>query len=520
VPASLLLIGLDAVEPSVVAADRGGTRFPALAGLGRRGVAAPLVGLSSTLTDTVWPELRTGIRGTRSGIYYQPRQISTGEGRARARRPDELGVERFSWNVAAAAGMRVAAIDQPLAPVAAGGAAHEVAEWGTHDRPGFAGVSWPGTAPRLGRYPIGDCAAVDDGTPAGRRRLLEGLEEGARRKGAMLVGALESASWDLFTAVFSEGHCAGHHLWPLRPGDPGDPERTVPGTAVIERVYASLDAGVAALVEAAGLGATVIVYSSHGMGPADHGLLLVGHVLERMGLNPGNRRRRRVAALMPGWLKARVRRAVDPSLLQRAGLTYDRPLDAPGTTAIPLPNSRHGAIRLALAGRDPGGTLDPGSDEHRRVLEGIRREFLGLETLGGGVAAVEEVVVLDEELGEDRHPDLPDVIVRFRRDIGPIGACRSASLGTVRPVAAGAVTGDHGTPGGLWAAGPGIGAGGEIGTVETVDLAPTVLARLGLRVPDWCDGTPVPALTRPPGTPPSRPGGDRPAGGTPPPGPG
>jgi predicted AlkP superfamily phosphohydrolase/phosphomutase len=264
---------------------------------------------------------------------------------------------------------------------------------------------------------------------------------------------------------------------------------------VIEEVYAALDRAVAALIDAAGPDATVIAYSSHGMGPADHGVLLVGHVLERMGLNPGNRRRRRVASLVPGWLKARVRQAVDPALLQRAGLTYDRPLDTAGTTAVPLPNSRHGAIRLSLAGRDPEGVLDPDSAEHRRVLGDIRRELLALEAVDGRGAVVEDVVVLDEAFGADRHPDLPDVVVRFRGDIGPIGSCRSPALGTIRPATAGGVTGDHGTPGAMWAAGPQIGAGRGIEEVGTVDFAPTVLAALGLPVPDWCDGSPIRALT-------------------------
>ena len=138
--------------------------------------------------------------------------------------------------------------------------------------------------------------------------------------------------------------------------------------------------------------------------------------------------------------------------------------------------------------------LEPGSAGHRRVLDRIRREFTGLETLDGGDPAVEEVVVIDEAFGADRHPDLPDVIVRFRRDLGPIGACRSASLGTVRAAVPGRVTGDHGTPGAIWAAGPGIPAGEEIGDAGTIDLAPTVFARLGLPVPEWCAGSPIPAI--------------------------
>ena len=70
----------------------------------------------------------------------------------------------------------------------------------------------------------------------------------------------------------------------------------------------------------------MVVYASHGMGPADHGVMVVADVLERMGLVAGNRRRRRLAAMVPGRVRGWIRRAVDDTVLQAAGLTFDRQL--------------------------------------------------------------------------------------------------------------------------------------------------------------------------------------------------
>lgn len=486
------MIGLDAAEPSALEAGPDDSRFPTLAGLRRRGAHATLVGLHDLLTDTVWPEIRTGIGGARTGIYYAPLQFRGGEARARALTGSELAPDRFYWNVAADAGARVAAIDQPLASDRSTGPEAVLGGWGTHDRP-FGVHCRDGrlraVLERTGSHPVGECNRINDGSVSGRRRLLGLIHRGIDTRTTLLEECLSADSWDLFTAAYGESHCVGHHYWPSVAGEAGDPGRGEPGTDVIEAVYRHLDSALGRVLAAAPASATVVVYASHGMAPTDEGAFLVGDVLERLGLLPGNRRRRRLSAVVPERVRGVIRRTVGAGVLQRAGLTVDRGFGDPAVRAVPLPNSRHGAVRLALAGRDPGGTVVAGSAEHRALVATIRGAFSEL-TLPGGEPVVRQVVEIDDALGPDRHPDLPDLVIRFRTDVGMITSCRSPRLGEVRLVRRSHRTGEHGTPGAVWIAGPGIPAGGDLGEVRTVDLAATALARLGVPIPGWVEGRP------------------------------
>lgn len=493
------MIGFDALEPTALT---DAARFPTFFDLAGRGAHGRLVGHHEYLTDTVWPEIRTGTSSIRTGIYYAPLQFRTGERRARALRNDELAPDRFYWNVAADAGGRVAAIDQPLVRRRRVGPEAEIAEWGTHDWGTFERETRsichdPRLLPiveRVGPHPVGECNRINDGTVGSRRRLLSLLHLGIDAHSDLIEQSLAADSWDLFTAVYGESHCAGHHFWPPLAGESGDLDTAQPGTAVIESVYRHLDSALARVLAAIPSGATVIVYGSHGMAPTDEGAFLVGDVLERTGMLAGNRRRRRIAALVPERLRGVIRRVVGGAALQRAGLTVDRGFGDPATLAVPLPNSRHGAIRLAVAGRDPGGALVPGSDGYRETVSTIRAAFGELRLVGSMEPVVEDVVLVDEVFGAERHPDLPDILVRFRTDIGMISACESPRVGRIELIRRSHRTGEHGTPGAIWMVGPGIAPGRDLGDVRTVDIAPTVLASLGVGRPDWMDGTPLQSI--------------------------
>ncbi|MDX1388713.1 MAG: alkaline phosphatase family protein, partial [Acidobacteriota bacterium] len=476
-------LGLDAAEPSTWA------RIPNsfVATLRERGAFGRLVGNHEFLTDTVWPEIRTGSSAARTGVYFQPSQIPTGSSRARARRADELAPAHSYWNWIAQRGLRVAAVDQPVSPPLRGGGAVEVCEWGTHDRLGFdGGPDDPVAANIVERhapYPVWSCDQRNDGSRRAQDDLFDDLYRAVGRKSSLVSELLSMQSWDLFTAAFSECHCVGHQFWPVDPADTHE--------AVIA-VYSEIDRALAAIAALGGRDCTVMVYCSHGMSPADHGTRLVAPVLERMGLaHVRNRRRRWLGSILPEAAKRCARRVLDRETIQRSGFGVDWPLDDPETIAIPLPNSRHGAIRLSLAGRDPGGTIEAGSAGQRRVIEDIRAGFSALRDVATGDPVVEDVIVIDEVLGDHRHPDLPDLVVRFRRDLGVIGDCRSDALGTIRVPLGTQRKGEHGTPGAIWAFGSGIEAGTDLGDVRTIDLAPTVIAALGLPLPDWIDGTPL-----------------------------
>ena len=69
----------------------------------------------------------------------------------------------------------------------------------------------------------------------------------------------------------------------------------------------------------------------------------------------------------------------------------------------------------------------------------------------------------------------------------PIAALTSPAVGTVRAPSPDARPGTHAPPGFLIARGPGFRPGGEL-SARVVDLAPTLLERLGLEVPGALEG--------------------------------
>jgi hypothetical protein len=99
-------------------------------------------------------------------------------------------------------------------------------------------------------------------------------------------------------------------------------------------------------------------------------------------------------------------------------------------------------------GREPYGSVHPGAEAERLVAE-LRAELLDLRQPGSGERIVKQVVTAEEAFGPDHHPDLPDLMVVFRTDLGALEACRSHRVGTVRAPSFTALvprTGDHHPP--------------------------------------------------------------------------
>ena len=185
-------------------------------------------------------------------------------------------------------------------------------------------------------------------------------------------------------------------------------------------------------------------------------------------------------------------------LLERAGCAAF-PLESPHTRAAPLPNNRVGAIRLNLKGREPYGCVPPGRDADALIRE-LRTELLALEHPERVEPIVERVVTAREAFGDDHHPDVPDLMVVFRRDLGRLDACRSARVGLVRaPVRNARInrTGDHTGESRLWMIGPSVVAGGVSHQANVLDIAPTVLDLLGVPPVEGIEGRSLAQRARP-----------------------
>ena len=498
--AKVLVIGLDAAEATLLEKWAASGELPAFARLAEQGAVARLGNSLETLPGAIWPEITTGVSGGRTAQYYHPRQIHSGETALRKLEPEDIARFPHYWSYVSEAGLRVAVVDQPQTIIAKGLNGFMVTEWGLHDR-NFAIASDPPEVmeeirERWGDHPVVKCDSHGY-KEEGFRELLDGLVEGANVKKQMLLEIFGREDWDLFVCGFGETHCVGHQFWhyfdPDQPGyDPDAPEEL---KQAVKTVYLEVGRGIEALLDAAGPETTVLVFASHGMGTAVGGYQLLPEFLVRTGFGSGSGATAQVRSRTPTTVKGIVRALVPGPLRRRiqtrAG-SLPLPLDSPDTKAIAIPNNRCGGIRLNLKGREPYGQIEP--DEVDALVEDLRRELHALEDPESGEPIVERVVTAEEAFGPDHHPDIPDVIVVFRTDLGQINAAQSPSAGLLKLHQYGPDTprsGDHTVESRLWAVGPGITPGGRLEGGNVLDLAPTVLTLLGVPEPEGLDGKPL-----------------------------
>ena len=504
----VVVLGFDAADSHLIR-DWG---LPAFARLRAEGVTASTRNPPGLYVGAVWPSLMTGTSPTRHGRWCYD-QFVPGTYGVRRITGDDFQVEPF-WMALDRAGKRVAIVDVPKNPATTLAHGLLIADWGTHDpEPQGLRVSPASVARDLQhRYrtePVGICDHyghhADD-----VQKLCDRLIERAERKTELCLDLLARERWDLFFAVFTESHCAGHQFWRIH--DPTHPAhdpalRRALGNPM-ERVYRALDRSLTRLIAAIPTTTTVLVVTSHGMGPHYDGNMLLADMLAAMHVS--GTRRDAVSTLQRTWraCPAAVRAVINP-LAVRAGLWLGRrragappglgsALRTPDPTrmryfAVPN-NDCHGAIRLNISGREPTGCVQPGQevDETIAALEEDLRTFVNEETGRPVVTALHRI---DALYPGEPHDTLPDLIVDWDRS-APIRRIASARYGRLERGDVTPRTGDHQPDGLLIARGPGIGAGRDLGTVESVDLATTVSSLLGLPRPDL-DGHPIAAIVDP-----------------------
>ncbi len=505
--ARLLVIGLDAAEATLIEGWAREGRLPNFAALMARAAAFVPDNLPlRTLPGAIWPELITGVSCGRIGQYYHPGQLHTGEAERRAIDPEEVDVESYYWVKAARAGLKVAALDMPHSYPAPDMGGVQLFDWGVHDR--HTGIcSFPssyldGVKARLGDHPVIDCEA-HDGTPESYAELRDQLLRGVALKTALIVDTLKSDRWDLLTACYGEPHCVGHQFWHFHdPGHPRhDPDARPEFKSTIFDVYALIDKGLGEVIEAAGAGAEIIVVASHGMGRFFGGPNILSEVLARLGLTSANDtgagRLARSVQRGHGPI-SRAARAFARPLLGRKRLkaiqarlgALREPLTDPRTKAAPLPNNRVGAIRLNVKSREPSGSVAPGN-EAAAMVDDIRVALQGLRDSRSGEPVVAQTLTPREAFGADYHPDVPDLMVVFREDLGEIGDCASDKLGELRvptDVSLKHRTGDHTSHSRVWIISPRTPPAAPVAKGALTDLAPTVLDLLNLPAGERMDG--------------------------------
>ncbi len=495
--ARVLAIAFDACETDLARrwAEQG--LLPNLAAMLADAMVVETHSTPGLFAGAVWPSLMTGASAARHRCYY-PRQPRLGEYSDKDFGPTDLAARPF-WEELSRKGRRVAIIDVPLVPLSTDLNGVQVLDWTSHDPFYEAGRSEPADVlavlhRRFDPLPFDHCDGMER-TPAGIAAFLGGLQTriACKAEGARTLLARED--WDLFLTAFGEAHCVGHQLFhqhepahplhdPALAADLGDP---------LLKVYQSLDGGLGQLLAEAGPQTTVCVLLSHGMGPAyfDENVIfddVLRRIEERRGTpnpSPYAILRRQWYRLPLAWRNAlwSLRGKVLP-LLHRTLLFPER--STRQFYAVPN-NAVAGAIRINLVGRDANGQVRP--EEYESVCEELRREFLAIVDLETGEPWVRNVFRTRDHLRGPFADELPDVLIEWsRKRLMPVVV--SPRLGTFKVPPVTGRTGDHVNHGTFLVRGPGIARGKRAVAAETVAIAPTLAALVGVTLDD-VDGEPI-----------------------------
>ena len=451
----LAVLQLDSASLSVLDRLLAEGRLPALAGLRERGTWLDLETPSTHFAAGAFPTLYSGVELADHGLFY-PFQWDADAQRIRYTTAFEAPPP--VWERLPRA--RTLALDPyESRPPTTPPSGTVVSGWQFTDRVVLQRWSSPqGLNDRLERL-FGRPAHVEevfgasstDDLLALRRDLLD-----ASGRAAAAVDLLLADDVDLAWLTFSAAHVAGHQLWDLsQVPDADDDARRVLGGA-LDEVYASVDAGFAAVLDRLGDDASVIVTSPVGMEVNTSRADLLPEMLDavlRGGPAPDSDAggQWRIRALVPTGVRATVAAA----LPDRAALALTARLESQGhdwatTRAFAHPADNQGYVRLNLAGRERDGIVDP--DDADALMTAIA-EGLATFTDPDGTPTVASVDRTADTFPAGVHDArLPDLVVRWNdRPATRLTHVESPRFGTVRRRGAGSGRSGNHTPGDAWA---------------------------------------------------------------------
>jgi predicted AlkP superfamily phosphohydrolase/phosphomutase len=357
---------------------------------------------------------------------------------------------------------------------------------------------------RFGAYPSPEHSLVVNVPDIGwfRDRLLAGAEVKAR----VVNWLLATHPWDMAFVTFGEPHGAGHYLWHV--GDASYP--THPTNAAfglghpLRDVYQAVDRAIGDILGRIDDDVTVLVISGDGMGPNYAGAHLLPDTLHRLGLfhsanvggGDGARPRKGLLASIRGAIPLGVRQSVTRclprSVQHRLSLKWaSAGIDWQRSRVSCIPNANEGYLRVNLRGREPRGIVEAGAG-CAQLLADLATEMRGLRNPANGLAAADQVFLIDEVFPGSERRHLPDLVVAWDPGAQLLTEMVTPHAGKVAGPAAYQTapfySGNHRPNAFVLARGPGIPAGERIEQGHIVDLAPTILTLLGVDPPPSLEG--------------------------------
>ena len=497
----MVVIALDGTDPESIGRCVDSGWLPEMAKLISKARRVELHTLGDLFVPSPWPCAVSGVAVGNHGIHaFRPIRSGTLdiiEGRQRH-------VPTPFWETAVRAGLRADVLDAPICAPPPEHAALDglrFVEWGAHP-PARAPGSFPPSListmiDRHGPHPFREddpsAMTVDDLTSIQAR-----LCDAVRARENIIMEMFDGDAPDLLVAGFSEAHIAEHQFLSLTVPEHSRYDAAVSaalGDFPLRQVHQAVDATIGRIVQRLPRETTVLLVCLGGLCVMHGGAHLLDDILRQSGLTGSKTVQpslaRRLWRLLPERIKEAGRRQV-PKLVRRSGDgLFWASFDWAATRAFSLPWTFDGHLRVNLRGREPHGIVADGA-ERNALLDEVEAMLRELKIAGTGKPAVRRIVRAQEEFAGRAAAELPDLLVMWDND-EPIGAVESARLGRIENRETGS-RGGHTNRGGIFAWGPGIAAGPPVTGARDIDIAPTVLALLGIAPPAEMDGRVVDAL--------------------------
>lgn len=493
-----MIIGLDGMDWEVVGPFIEQGELPVLQGLIDRGVHSVLRSTIPPLTPCAWTTMYTGVNPGKHGVYDfanflcgQERIELTNGGSRRCKTLMQLCSD---------AGLSVGVLNAPWTypPDALDGYV-------------VAGMDTPEFSRDMANPPavfdeIVELVGEYSLEPARKLWLrdepwAEEIDEEIAKLTEVAIWLIQNRPTDLFMMVFLITDLVQH-------GFIGD--RRLKSTSgkvyddLILHTYRLIDAAIGEMIETAG-DAPVMLMSDHGAAVFERYVIFDAlfrqcgflrlqtdrtTLIQRLKKSAWRLGYRIKAMLPDGWLRrfrrsgARIRDAIKKDLLAPE-------IDWSSTLAVPMPS--FGMIRINLKGRDPVGIVEPG-EEYERTCERISRALLEYgDPLDGAQVFGEVRRGTDVYHGPNMQwaPDLIAMPTSTRFHTFSPAATHEKTLNALRPPIVPRepnFNGTHSYNGIFLAAGDPFADRGRINQQQMQDFAPTVLAALGVPIPDYTDG--------------------------------
>ena len=500
----VMILGLDGATLDLIRpwAEQG--ILPTFKKLMQDGAWGPLRSVMPAVTPAAWSSFITGVNQGKHGIFdFTSRQDEAYEYELVE---STLRQAPSMWQLASQAGKRVIVYNVPVTypPERING----LMVSGLMTPPGAKDATYPPELQSELELPLrGKTEAAKTTLWRGRetefvRDLLDTHAYNFRTARYLMHRQL----WDLFVAEFQHTDTVSHLMW-KHMEDKGaglpEPVREL-GANAIRDIYKDIDVKLGQLIRDAGEDTVVVVMSDHGHGPlakyfaVNIWLLHNGYIrlkqdrstrlkyaLYRLGLTPDSIYR---LALKLGvgdkFWRAKDDRTIEAKRRVKSFLFSWSDIDWSNTRAYSL--GYGGPIYVNLKGREPQGSVEPGQ-EYDSLLERLIADLKMVKDPDSGEALLSEFY-----RGRDiysgpyayRGPDL--VFLPRDESVSPLGHFEFNSRGWFRRTPR--RTGTHRMDGILFLSGPGIRPGQMISGASIMDIAPTVLALLGVPVPQETDG--------------------------------